>query len=136
MKVDIQFDAPAVTPDGLPQFEPGQTVRGTVLCRPESNATTRGLMLSIGCHIHGSGTPEDLFLQPEMPVHVGDLTAGQVISHRFDVTLPADAPLSYQGRRIKFDWALRLRVDIPIWPDQRWEHPFVVVPRGTAPVAV
>ncbi|MBI5834274.1 MAG: hypothetical protein HZB16_18420 [Armatimonadetes bacterium] len=133
MKVDVHFEAPAVTADGLARYEPGQTVRGTVLCRPERDAHTRGLMMAIGCHIHGSGTPEDLLLQPEIPLHVGDLTAGQVISHSFEVALPADAPVSYEGRRVKFDWALRLRVDIPIWPDQRSEHPFVVTPRGTSP---
>ena len=131
MQVDVNFEAPAATADGLAQYQPGQTVRGTVACIPDTDLHTRGLMMAIGCHIHGSGTAEDLLLQPEFPLHVGDMPAGEEIRYEFEVPLPDDAPLSYQGRRVKFDWAVRLRVDIPIWPDKRSEHLFWVAPKGS-----
>ncbi len=126
---EIRFEARALDPSGAPIYQPGDRVKGTVTIVPDADAGTRGVQLWIGCRIHGSGSSETLDILPEGFIHEGGLQAGLPINATFDATLPDNAPLSYQGRRVKFDWAVTLRVDIPIWPDQRYSVPFLVVPR-------
>lgn len=128
LRQDFEFRAPSHTGDGTPIYMPGDLVQGTVTIYPEERANTRGVQLWIGCLIHGSGTSETIDLAPEHFIHEGDIEAGVPISASFGAPIPTDAPLSYQGRRIKFDWQVRLRVDIPIWPDKRYSVPFLVVP--------
>ena len=128
-EAEIQFEAPAQTADGTPLYHPGETVSGTVLYTPDKDQHARGIQLWIGCHIHGSGSSEDFDVVPEHFIHEGDLSGGQLLTFRFEGRLPSDAPASYQGRRIKFDWLVRLRVDIPVLPDHRTEVPFVVKPQ-------
>ena len=126
---DVRFEAPEYDPSGAPVFRPGDRVKGQVTVVPDSDANTRGIQMWVGCRIHGSGTGESVELMPEEFIYEGNLQAGMPINASFDVTLPENAPLSYQGRRIKFDWQVALRVDIPIWPDQRYSVPFMVLPR-------
>jgi len=45
------------------------------------------------------------------------------------VRVPAGGPVSFQGRYVKMDWMVRVRVDIPIWRDKVLELPFIVTPR-------
>lgn len=125
---EIHFVANRWSNDGLPVYQPGDRVSGTCTLVPDRDARTRGVQLWIGCRIHGSGTAETFDLAPESFVFQGDLQSGVPVVARFDAEIPVHAPVSYQGRRIKFDWEVRLRVDIPIWPDQRLEFPFLVEP--------
>lgn len=126
---EASFEAERWNNEGLPVYEPGQRIRGRIVLVPDRDARTRGVQLWVGCRIHGSGTPEEFELEPEHYVYQGDLVAGNVIEAPFDVALPAHAPITYAGRRVKFDWEVRLRVDVPIWPDKRLAFPFIVEPR-------
>jgi hypothetical protein len=126
---EIRFEARDIDPSGAPVYQPGDRVAGTVTIVPDADASTRGVQLWVGCKIHGSGTGETVDIQPEAFIYEGDLQAGMPINASFSATLPDNAPLSYQGRRVKFDWQVTLRVDIAIWPDKRYSVPFVVVPR-------
>ncbi|MCC7494467.1 MAG: hypothetical protein IT204_19070 [Fimbriimonadaceae bacterium] len=128
MPAEVQWEATEWSPEGLPVYRPGDRIRGRVALAPEHDAHTRGVQLWLGCAIHGSGSPEHYSLIEEHFIYEGDLTAGLPVNAEFSTVLSELAPLSYQGRRIKFDWQLILRVDIPIWPDQRLTYPFVVLP--------
>lgn len=125
----VWFDSREQSPDGSPIYHPGERVGGSLSLVPEKSAKTRGVQLWIGCLIHGSGSSESIELFPEQFIHEGHLEAGLPIQGDFEVFLPENAPLSYQGRRIKFDWVVTVRVDIPIWPDKRYNLPFTVAPR-------
>ncbi len=126
---EIHFDTGRRGDGGRPVYCPGELVSGTVQIVPDADANTRGVWLWVGCRVHGSGTAETVDLVPERMIHEGPLSAGMPITARFEAHLPDTAPLSYQGRRVKFDWEVGLRVDIPIWPDRRYAEPFGVVPR-------
>lgn len=129
---EASFEAERWSNDGLPVYEPGEVVRGSITLIPDRDARTRGVQLWIGCRIHGSGTPEAFELAPEQFVYQGDLQAGGAIVAPFGVALPLHAPPTYQGRRVKFDWEVRLRVDVPLWADKRLSFPFIVEPRRVA----
>jgi hypothetical protein len=129
MDQQISFEAHSHSPDGLPVYTPGDVIKGQVTVLPDKDAHTRGVQLWVGCHIHGSGTAEEVTLVAEHFISEGDLTAGQPAIGSFETVVPELAPLSYKGRRINFDWQVRLRIDVPVWPDKRYSFPFVVEPR-------
>lgn len=127
---NLQFQTQRYNAAGEPVYEPGDQVAGSVTIVPDQDANVRGVQMWIGCRIHGSGTSEAVDLLPEQFIHQGPLQAGMPINASFSVQLPENAPLSYHGRRIRFDWEVRLRIDVPIWPDQRSGFGFAVVPRS------
>ena len=130
MQQRVQFESSRYDSDGRAVFCPGDTIQATVTLVADQDVHARGVQIWCGCQVHGSGTAETVDLVPEHFCMEGDVQAGQPIVGRVEATLPTDAPVSYQGRRVKFDWCIRMRVDIPIWRDQRIEFPFLVMPRG------
>ena len=89
----------------------------------------RGVQLHVACFVHGSGTAETVDIVPEHFAFQGDIQSGIPVYGTFSGRIPAEGPLTFAGRGIKFDWEVRVRVDIPFWRDQRFNYPFCVVPR-------
>ncbi len=129
MSVDVRFEGARHDADGVPVYEVGEELRGTFTLVADHDTHARGVQLQVACFIHGSGTAETVALVPEHMAYQGDLPADQPVQGSFRAVIPSDGPLSYAGRRIKCDWEVRLRVDIPIWRDPRYSFPFRVVPR-------
>jgi len=114
---------------GLPAAAVGERLRLSLRVRTDGDLHCRGVLAQVGCRLHGSGTAEDVVVFPEQQIHEGDLAAGQVTEHTYEVTVPGSGPVSFQGRYVKTDWCVRVRVDIPIWVDKRLTLPFLVTPR-------
>jgi hypothetical protein len=131
MDHEIVFRGGEPGPDGLTRYRPGDRVSGHLTLYPDRDTHARGVWLGVVCQIHGSGTAEQVVACEDLLSYDGDLHAGQPVTIGFDALLPKTAPLSYQGRRVKFDWQVRARVDIPIWRDPKLSFPFLVVPTRT-----
>jgi len=117
---------------GLPAVGVGGTRELTLQVHTAEHLDCRGLQLWVGCRIHGSGTEEKVELSPEHLISQGPLLVSQPIVHRLQVAIPGRGPVSFLGRYVKCEWLLRLRVDIPIWRDQRLDLPLLVTPRALA----
>lgn len=117
------------TIQGLPAIPVGETRRLDLSVHTDTEFHCRGVLCWVGCRMHGSGTDEKLDVVPEQFIHEGDFGAGHTISHSLTLAIPQDGPVSFQGRYVKFDWMVRVRVDIPIWRDKYLELPFLVTPR-------
>jgi hypothetical protein len=111
------------------RIELGETLRGVVSVYSEEEVGCRGILLWVGCKVHGRGTDEQIDALPETHIHMGPLPAGEWVKAGFEVRVPHRAPVSYQGRYIKCDWQAIVRLDIPLWFDRRFPFNFVVLPR-------
>jgi hypothetical protein len=93
----------------------------------------RGLLVWIGCMIGGKGHGEKLALCKEESVYAGDLLPGRPIEAPIRLVVPPTAPVTYFGSYVRFQWVVRVRVDIPVWRDRTVELPFVVTPQAVPP---
>lgn len=119
----------AVTKDGLYVVAAGDTLRLELSVETDSNIHCRNVLCWAGCKIHGSGSEEKVTVLDWHPILEGDFNAGMVINRTLEVKVPASGPVSFQGRYVKMDWMVRVRVDIPVWRDKVLELPFIVTPR-------
>jgi hypothetical protein len=110
----------------------GGALNGEVLIQVPSDVNARAVLLEVSCNVHGRGTGEQVEALPEHRVYEGDLHAGQELRVPFEARISVAGPCTYQGRYIKMDWAVRVRLDVPLWFDKRYEFPFTVVPRVVA----
>lgn len=105
----------------------GQDITGKILLNPYIDIKCRGLWLEIGYREHGNGTPYENRLFNEK-FYDGPLTKYSQIEKPFKFTIPSSGPITYNGHYVKIDWFVRLRIDIPIWPDPREQLNFKVIP--------
>lgn len=119
----------AATSNGLYVVAAGETLKLELNVETSSNIHCRNVLCWAGCKIHGSGSEEKVTVLEWHPILEGDFNAGMVINRTLDVRVPAGGPVSFQGRYVKMDWMVRVRVDIPIWRDKVLELPFIVTPR-------
>lgn len=110
---------------------PGQILEGEALLNPYEDVNCRGLWLEIGYWDRGRGTPHENRLVQDM-FYQGNLQRNQAISHRIQFQIPDRGPVTYAGENVNIDWFVRIRVDIPMWFDKRYEYPFNVIPRFIA----
>jgi hypothetical protein len=131
--VRLEIRSPdAATVQGLPAIPVGGRCRLNITVHTDSEFHCRGVRCWIGCRVHGSGSEDTCELWAEQFIHEGDILAGHTISHSVDIAAPDRGPVSFQGRYVKCDWLVRVRVDIPVWRDKRLDLPFLVTPRLTA----
>lgn len=54
-------------------------------------------------------------------------------THEFEVflELPDDAPASFKARKCSVFYRLDVQIDVPLWPDPKLDHEFVVLPIAT-----
>ncbi len=107
----------------------GQTLTGELTLRVPHDVNARGVLLEVSCKVHGRGTDEKVAAIEESKIYEGDLRAGQDLQVPFEAHISGAGPCTYHGRYIKMDWAVRVRIDVPMWFDKRYEFPFTVVPR-------
>ena len=112
------------------RIELGETLRGVASVYSDEAINCRGVLLWVGCKVHGSGTDEKVNALQESHIHQGPVPAGEWLKVGFEVRIPRDAPPTYRGRYVKCDWQAVLRIDIPMWFDRRFEFSFVVLPRA------
>ena len=116
---------------GEPVFWAGDRVAGSVSLWPEHDLGCRGIDLQLCYRTGGRGSPESIEVITER-IWTGPVTQGQSVESRFDLLLPPDGPVSYQGKLFHLEWLVRLRLDIPLWKDPADLFPITVRPRYSA----
>lgn len=119
----------AATSNGLYVVACGESVKLDLSVETASNIHCRNVLCWVGCKVHGSGSEEKVAVLDWHSILEGDFNAGLVLNRTLDVRIPDTGPVSFQGRYVKMDWMVRVRVDIPIWRDKVLELPFIVTPR-------
>jgi len=114
---------------GMPVVPVGSTAQLNVSLQTEQEIRCRGVRCQVGYRIFGRGNEERKWVSEERLIHEGPLLAGAPITYPLTVTVPAEGPVSFSGQLVNCEWRLRVRVDIPLWPDKRLDLPFVVAPR-------
>jgi len=119
-----------VVSDYGPVLAAGTTRELKLIVEAQEALHCRGLRVWIGCRLGGHGSTEKIELFHEDSVWAGELAAGQRIETPIRIVVPRHGPVTYVGEHVRFDWLVRLRVDVPLWRDRVAELPFVVVPQA------
>jgi hypothetical protein len=132
------FMAALEIPEGLvsdhgPVLPAGTTREMRLVVEGQEAIRCRALRVWIGCRIAGRGSPEHIALFHEESVYEGDLVPGQPVHAPIRVTIPPGGPVTYIGEHVRFEWLVRVRVDVPFWRDRMVEIPFVVTPQAVQP---
>ncbi|MDQ7822587.1 MAG: hypothetical protein RDV48_07295 [Candidatus Eremiobacteraeota bacterium] len=106
----------------------GGSFEGDIVLIPSEDVNCRGLWLEIGYKEGGMGTPHDQQMVQEMFFH-GNLIRNNPVEKHFAFKVPREGPVTYKGSYAKFEWYVRVRIDIPFWFDKREEREFTVLPR-------
>jgi hypothetical protein len=122
-----------VTVKGAAAVPVGETRNLALTVESDRGVECRGVWAWVGCRLHGSGNEAKVALAEEQAIHQGPLPAGRPLRHMLAVSVPPEGPVTFTGEHVKCDWLVRLRFDIPVWPDQHLDVPFLVTPRLTAP---
>lgn len=86
----------------------------------------RAVRLSLIGRVSGQGDP-DQWTATAVEVPAGDDGS---ISARFQLTVPDDGPISYNGVLMQVEWWIDARIDVKRRRDTVFEYPVLIVPRG------
>jgi len=106
----------------------GDTLSFNVRLEPHEDIKCTGVWLEIGYHERGNGSLHDERLVQKM-FYTGELRRFNAIDQDFVYDIPSEGPITYTGTYVKFNWYIRIRIDIPLWFDPREEREFIVLPR-------
>lgn len=111
---------------GVPVVRSGDRLVGSLRLSTREDLAAGLASLRLVRLLHGSGTAEES-VHDEIPLHAGDLAAGQSTSTEIHWTLPPTKEVSFEGRHVKCDWMLDVKVDRPMWMDLHLRFPITVV---------
>jgi len=113
------------------QVEAGGEVKGQVYFLDEVAMLDRCKQLQIECraHVHGSGSSEHVAAGDKL---VRDGPIKVPLRVPFSFRIPTRGPISFQGRYVKIDWEIEVRIDVPWAIDPKATAAFDVVPRRAA----
>jgi len=114
-----------------PVAEVGGFVAGELHRAPDADGITddsraRAVRLTLSYHTEGRGDEDSRSapgLEFALEVHGG-------LQTRFELAVPGNSPISYDGRLLRVLWTLEARVDLKLARDPKIEASVVVVPRG------
>ena len=110
----------------LHYFQPGDVIVGTVEVTAQSPVACRALVLRLIWHTEGAGE-ENVGTVAEQPLAEGSLPVGQPIHSGFHFQLPA-GPWSYTGTCVSIAWAIEVRLDLPMMPEEVHRTRFIMRP--------
>lgn len=113
---------------GIPILRSGDRLRGTATVRARDDLKLNSLAVQLVWKAHGKGSSEEGVVDETRPEHLQGLTAGREEQVSFELVLPGDAPLSYDGEYVKVTWFLRIYLDIPWAVDDEECYPLLVLP--------
>ncbi len=119
--IDVRLETPRV--------EVGGEVKGQVYFLDENSKLDRCKQVQIECraHIHGSGNTEHVTVGDKL---VRDGPIEVPLRVPFSFRIPARGPVSFQGRYVKIDWEIEVRLDVPWAVDPKMTVCFDVVPKA------
>ncbi|RMH59999.1 MAG: hypothetical protein D6679_00280 [Candidatus Hydrogenedentota bacterium] len=114
-----------------PEVEVGGKVAGRVVGTPEKK--WQAVAIEVGWRTEGRGTPEQVTVATvrRTPEEDGAFIAGASIpvDVPFEVEIPSEGPISYDGQIVRFIWCVSATLEIPWARDEKKEVVFRVVPR-------
>lgn len=115
-----------VIEDERREYRIGETVRGYLQVRVDSNCRCDGLTLTQEWSTHGRGNRTSGG-QQVLRLFRGDWKAGETHSYPFEFTIP-EGPVTYHGHYLNVDHYLRAVADIPWAFDPKAERELLVSP--------
>lgn len=112
---------------GMPNYEPGSMVQGTVYMTPQEDIKCNHLWVRLWWHTEGRGTRAEKVIE-QIDIAQGVLSAQTPISRSFSFNTPRE-PWSYAGHYISIVWEVKVTIDIPLATDVNQSLPFVLAPR-------
>jgi hypothetical protein len=116
-----------VAPDPVPV---GGRATARVAWTAVDVAAARGVLMTAGWRTEGRGDEDGEVVEEivVVPGPGGSPPAGATLTF----TVPADGPVSYDGRLLRIRWEIAVHVDVARGRDRVHTHPFRVVPRMVA----
>lgn len=117
-----------ITLDQTTPIAVGGYVSGRAVWMPNAGQKARAVKMAVRWRTEGRGTMN----KGEVWTTNLPLTAGMPLAPvtiPFNVTLPPDGPVSYNGNLIRIIWEVRMEIDEPLKKDEFAAVPFVVIPR-------
>lgn len=91
-----------------------------------SSTPIRGVRILLRLRVSGQGDTDDRDVSG-LEIETDD---NGRISNRFELPVPVDGPVSYEGRLMRVQWSIEVRIDVKRRRDSAFEFPVLVVPRG------
>lgn len=116
--------------------EVGGQISGHVLFLDEHGQLEKVRKVEITCRakLHGSGNTEYVDSWSEPVLHAGPIQVPAKLP--FSFRIPEQGPVSYEGRYVKIDWTVTVKLDVPWAIDPKQEAVFRVVPRSAQPIVM
>ncbi|OPZ82336.1 MAG: hypothetical protein BWY76_02745 [bacterium ADurb.Bin429] len=124
LHAQLQFTC-AMT-EGWPVLQAGSEIPFILTMDPLEAASNQRLRIELAYHITGAGDDEGRTVAAVTCFPGGWTADSSAFTEK--LFIPADAPVSYEGRHIRTRWTLILRREIPWHPDQVQTFGVVVVP--------
>jgi len=111
--------------------EAGEAAQARVRWTPLGGGDpARSLLITVGWHTEGRGDRDALTIE-ECVIRAGSAVAGKPLQGACDFVVPANGPVSYDGRLLRVLWEVAARVDVRGARDEVERAPFRVVARGS-----
>ena len=106
----------------------GETVRGQVQWDPNAKPPD-AVVVELGFHTEGRGSEDRGVVAGTERTFAGDPTTIAPWL-QFELTIPHDAPVSYDGNLIRVLWWVEARLDVPWARDPKASESIQVLPKG------
>lgn len=131
-KAEIIFNVPSSTGMG-----------GEISCEftilPKKNAKFRKIEAGLFCQetaiTRGSSDSylrKDVYTDNRIVQNATTIQADSILMFKQVFKLPDHYPPTFHGQNHMIDWMIRVRLDVPWWPDTRFKQEFNVLPVYTA----
>ncbi|MBI2267408.1 MAG: sporulation protein [Armatimonadetes bacterium] len=127
-KAKIQIDAP-------PEKNLGEEVSCEVIVTPKTRAKLRKIEISLACveTAISRGTTDTtshktVLEDIRVPAKDVTLAPGEVLCYKETFRIPPEAPPAMGGNNHYVNWQIKVRLDVPWWPDTRAEKSLRVNP--------
>lgn len=121
LSIEVAASVPSDAPDAT--VVAGATIAGTVRLAAAEPQKCRRVIVQVGWRTSGKGDRDESWTDHELRGE-GTMQPGETLAFELPVPL---GPVTYRGRIVKIDWAVRARVDRPWAFDARAEAPFTVI---------
>lgn len=103
----------------------GGKIRGRANVHAPQAVKCKDITASLSWKTHGRGNTDEHSAE-SVTLHEGDLFDGQMLTLGFELNLPAEGPITYDGHYVNVRWNVVVRVDIP-WAVDVFERAEITV---------
>jgi hypothetical protein len=107
----------------------GSELAGTLIWTPKNTKTPQAIRVILQWQTSGTGRWEEGQAGSELFSAPDPLVPGQALRFPFRFRIPAQGPVSYQGKLLRINWRISGEVDLPWALDERVQQDLEVLPR-------